>query len=92
MLSSLILLGKRNYVRSRRRNVLRESDAPKSKSRPSNFVFVSTNTYESPIRSTWTGASRLATNKEEMKKVAITRQEYQEHGSGWAWRKFAGAL
>ncbi|PYI24265.1 Actin/actin-like protein [Aspergillus violaceofuscus CBS 115571] len=47
---------------------------------------------QDPIRSTWLGASRLATNREELKKVAITRQEYQEYGSSWAGRKFAGAL
>lgn len=46
----------------------------------------------SPIRSAWVGASRLATNKEELKKMAITRQEYQENGSAWAGRKFSGAL
>ena len=44
----------------------------------------------SPTRSTWQGASRFATNKEELTKVAITRQEYQEQGSSWAARKFAG--
>ncbi|KAJ0422571.1 actin family [Aspergillus carlsbadensis] len=45
-----------------------------------------------PIRSTWLGASRLGTNKEELKKIAVTRQEYQEHGSTWVGRKFSGAL
>ncbi|KAL4890383.1 actin family [Aspergillus ambiguus] len=44
-----------------------------------------------PIRYTWLGASRLATNKEELRKVAITRQEYQENGSSWTGRKFSGA-
>ncbi|KAL4803929.1 actin family [Aspergillus unguis] len=45
-----------------------------------------------PIRSAWLGASRLATNKEDLKKMAITRQEYQENGSSWTGRKFSGAL
>ncbi|KAE8350699.1 actin family [Aspergillus coremiiformis] len=45
-----------------------------------------------PVRFTWLGATRLAANKEEMKKVAITRHEYQEHGSAWAGRKFAGTV
>ncbi|KAL2832402.1 actin family [Aspergillus cavernicola] len=45
-----------------------------------------------PIRFAWLGASRLATNKEELRKVAITRQEYQEYGSAWTGRKFSGAL
>ncbi|KAF9887664.1 Actin- protein 6 [Aspergillus nanangensis] len=47
---------------------------------------------EDPIRFTWLGASRLATNKDELQKYAITRQEYQEHGSSWAGRKFSGAM
>ncbi|KAH8690945.1 actin family protein [Talaromyces proteolyticus] len=42
-----------------------------------------------PIRSTWRGASRLATNREALKSVSITRQEYLEHGSAWAGRKFS---
>ncbi|KAL1975734.1 hypothetical protein VTN31DRAFT_4126 [Thermomyces dupontii] len=45
-----------------------------------------------PIRSTWRGAVRLATNREELRAVSITRQEYLEYGSGWAGRKFAGAV
>ncbi|KAI9373959.1 actin family [Aspergillus egyptiacus] len=45
-----------------------------------------------PIRFAWLGASRLATDKEVLKKMAITRQEYQEHGSTWAGRKFSGVL
>ncbi|GKZ86542.1 Actin-protein 6 [Aspergillus niger] len=47
---------------------------------------------QDPIRSAWLGASRFATNKDELRKVAITRQEYQEHGSSWASRKFTGAI
>lgn len=47
---------------------------------------------QDPIRSTWLGATRLATNQEEMKKVAVTRQEYQENGSAWVGRKFAGVV
>ncbi|KAL4902844.1 actin-like protein arp6 [Aspergillus multicolor] len=45
-----------------------------------------------PIRSAWLGGSRLATNKDEFKEMAITRQEYQENGSSWTARKFSGAL
>ena len=55
-------------------------------------MFTNANKSVSPTRSTWQGASRFATNKEELTKVAITRQEYQEQGSSWAARKFAGAL
>ncbi|KAJ5895406.1 Actin-like protein arp6 [Penicillium taxi] len=43
-----------------------------------------------PIISTWLGGSRLASNQEALGQVAITREEYQEHGSGWAGRRFAG--
>ncbi|KAK2760208.1 Actin- protein 6 [Arachnomyces sp. PD_36] len=46
---------------------------------------------EDPIRSTWLGGSRFATNREALKEVAITRQQYQEHGSIWAGRQFSGA-
>ncbi|KAJ5142969.1 uncharacterized protein N7515_001756 [Penicillium bovifimosum] len=45
-----------------------------------------------PIYSTWLGGTRLATNREELRKVSITRQEYQEHGSGWAIRRFSGLV
>ncbi|KAL3475313.1 actin family [Aspergillus californicus] len=45
-----------------------------------------------PIRFAWLGASRLATNEEESRKRAITRQEYLEHGSTWSSRKFSGAV
>ncbi|KAJ9284605.1 actin family [Paecilomyces variotii] len=44
-----------------------------------------------PIRSTWLGASRFATNREELKQVAITRQQYLEHGSTWTGKKFSGS-
>ncbi|KAJ5225183.1 Actin-like protein arp6 [Penicillium chermesinum] len=47
---------------------------------------------EDPIVSTWLGGSRLANNREELSRVAITRQEYQEYGSGWAGRRFAGTI
>ncbi|PGH13579.1 hypothetical protein AJ79_03572 [Helicocarpus griseus UAMH5409] len=43
-----------------------------------------------PIRSTWLGGSRFASNREALKEVAITRQQYQEYGSAWAGRKFSG--
>ncbi|KAJ5348309.1 uncharacterized protein N7506_001562 [Penicillium brevicompactum] len=47
---------------------------------------------EDPVHSTWLGGCRLASNREELRKVAITRQEYQEYGSGWAGRRFAGII
>ncbi|EED18337.1 actin family protein [Talaromyces stipitatus ATCC 10500] len=45
-----------------------------------------------PIRSTWLGASRFATDRQEVASVAITRQEYLEYGSAWAGRRFSGAV
>ncbi|OAT14205.1 actin-like protein arp6, variant [Blastomyces gilchristii SLH14081] len=42
------------------------------------------------IRSTWLGAARFASNREALKEVAITRQQYQEYGSAWAGRRFSG--
>ncbi|KAJ5175454.1 Actin-like protein arp6 [Penicillium canariense] len=47
---------------------------------------------EDPVHSTWLGGSRFASNREELGKVAITREEYQEYGSGWAGRRFAGMI
>lgn len=45
---------------------------------------------EDPIRSTWLGGARMSWNRERMKEVAITKQEYMENGSIWVGRKFAG--
>ncbi|KLJ06545.1 actin-like protein arp6 [Blastomyces silverae] len=45
---------------------------------------------DDPIRSTWLGGSRFASNREALKEVAITRQQYQEYGSAWAGRRFSG--
>ncbi|EER28360.1 Actin- protein 6 [Coccidioides posadasii str. Silveira] len=44
-----------------------------------------------PLRSAWRGATQLASNRDVLKEVAITRQQYQEYGSGWTGRKFSGA-
>lgn len=60
---------------------------------PSQMKFSHTDQFaNSPVYSTWLGGSRLANNREELSKVAITRQEYQEYGSGWAGRRFAGTI
>ncbi|OJD20313.1 hypothetical protein ACJ73_08352 [Blastomyces percursus] len=45
---------------------------------------------DDPIRSAWLGGSRFASNREALKEVAITRQQYQEYGSAWAGRRFSG--
>ncbi|KAI9820204.1 MAG: Actin- protein 6 [Pycnora praestabilis] len=42
-----------------------------------------------PIKSTWLGASNLASDTDKLKDVLVTRQDYQEHGSGWLARLFA---
>ncbi|KAI5307162.1 hypothetical protein KEM56_003744 [Ascosphaera pollenicola] len=41
-----------------------------------------------PIRSAWVGANRLATNRQAMEELAITRQQYHEYGPAWAARRF----
>lgn len=43
----------------------------------------------SPIKATWLGGSRLASNKSLLKDVLVTRQEYHEHGSGWLLKRFS---
>ncbi|KAL9108123.1 MAG: hypothetical protein Q9227_007099 [Pyrenula ochraceoflavens] len=45
---------------------------------------------QDPVTSTWLGGVRMSWNREAMKEVAVTRQEYQENGSLWVGRKFAG--
>lgn len=41
-----------------------------------------------PITSTWQGGANLARNEDLMTKLAVTKQEYDEHGSAWVARKF----
>lgn len=43
-----------------------------------------------PIKSTWLGCARFAGNhRDTLQQRAVTREQYQEHGSNWAVRKFA---
>ncbi|MCJ1472622.1 Actin- protein 6 [Lambiella insularis] len=44
-----------------------------------------------PIKSTWLGGAKLASNKEALKHIMVTRQEYHEHGSAWLLKRFAGS-
>ena len=44
----------------------------------------------SPIKSTWLGGCRLASDGAVLKKVVVTRQDYQEHGSTWLAKQFGG--
>ena len=46
---------------------------------------------EDPIISTWLGAANLARH-EHVERLAVTKQEYEEHGAGWVARKFAAGL
>lgn len=49
-------------------------------------------TSPSPIKYTWLGGAYLAADQAALKDVQVTRQEYQEHGSGWVARAFSGAV
>ncbi|KAI9703510.1 MAG: Actin- protein 6 [Bogoriella megaspora] len=42
-----------------------------------------------PIKATWLGGARMASDPERLKKVLITREEYQEYGQAWVTRQFA---
>ncbi|KAI9700790.1 MAG: Actin- protein 6 [Candelina mexicana] len=44
-----------------------------------------------PIKSTWLGGANLAGDRSILKELLVTRQEYQEHGSAWLAKAFAGA-
>jgi len=46
---------------------------------------------EQPIYSTWHGAAQLARH-EDIEKMVVTKQEYDEHGAAWVARKFAAGL
>ena len=43
-----------------------------------------------PVTSTWLGGARMAENREMVRRIAISKEEYAEFGSGWAGRRFAG--
>lgn len=44
-----------------------------------------------PITNTWYGGANLA-NHSQINKLAVTKQEYEEHGAAWVARKFATGL
>lgn len=44
-----------------------------------------------PITNTWQGGANLA-NHVHMNKLAVTKQEYEEHGAAWVARRFAAGL
>ncbi|KAH7020833.1 actin family [Microdochium trichocladiopsis] len=46
---------------------------------------------EKPLFSTWHGAAQLARHQ-DIEKLVVTKQEYDEHGATWMARKFAAGL
>ena len=46
----------------------------------------------SPIKSSWLGGAYLAADRDALKAFQVTRQEYQERGSGWLSKVFSGSL
>ncbi|KAF2115664.1 actin family [Lophiotrema nucula] len=45
---------------------------------------------EDPIKHTWLGAARFASQPELLKEVLVSKAEYDENGSTWLVKKFAG--
>lgn len=43
-----------------------------------------------PVVSTWQGGANLAKDADALSKLSVTKEEYDEHGSGWVGRKFGG--
>lgn len=46
---------------------------------------------EDPVTSTWLGGARMAGNREVVRKIGVSKEEYAEFGSGWVGRRFAAA-
>jgi actin-related protein 6 len=46
---------------------------------------------EDPVTSTWLGGARMAANREAVRRIGVSKEEYAEFGSGWVGRRFAGA-
>jgi len=47
---------------------------------------------EDPIKHTWLGGARFAKHADSLKNALVTKAEYDERGSGWLVRKFAGGV
>ncbi|CZT12972.1 related to actin-like protein [Rhynchosporium agropyri] len=43
-----------------------------------------------PIISTWQGGANLAKDEETLRKLSVTKEEYEEYGATWTARKFGG--
>jgi actin-related protein 6 len=54
---------------------------------PSEFV-VRARKMEDPVTSAWLGGARMAGNREVVRRVGVSREEYFEHGSAWVGRRF----
>ncbi|KAF7510513.1 hypothetical protein GJ744_006359 [Endocarpon pusillum] len=46
---------------------------------------------EDPVTSTWLGGARMAGNREVVRKIGVSKEEYAEFGSGWVGRRFSAA-
>lgn len=44
---------------------------------------------DDPLTYTWLGGAHLAREKDQLKKICITKEDYHEHGAAWTQRKFA---
>jgi actin-related protein 6 len=52
---------------------------------------VNVKTMDDPVTSTWLGGARMAANREVVRRIGVSKEEYAEFGSGWVGRRFAGA-
>jgi actin-related protein 6 len=47
---------------------------------------------EDPIKHTWLGGAHFASQVDRLKNVLVTKAEYDERGSGWLVKRFAGGV
>ncbi|KAF2457830.1 actin family [Lineolata rhizophorae] len=47
---------------------------------------------DDPIKSSWLGGARLASSRENLEALAVTRQEYEEHGPHLLSQKFSNRI
>jgi actin-related protein 6 len=43
---------------------------------------------EDPVTSMWLGGARMARNREVVRQIGVSKEEYFEHGSAWVGRRF----
>lgn len=56
---------------------------------PSNYLFNIARA-DDPVKHTWLGAAQFASRPDLMKEVLVTKKEYDERGSTWLGKRFAG--